>query len=489
MKKLSTQLSLILVILFTGSVLAQEPGITWTKLYKPTPMIPGTVPAAVANDGVQLPDGGYLAAGSTLNPWLKAYLVRTNSSGDTLWTHQYFDDPTSYGSFTCTDVEIANDGNYFLSGWGSHQATAGIWLLKVTTNGDTLWSRYFTKGSVDTLFVTYDMKVTPDGGVIIIGDVKQDMTINIDVFVLKYNSDGTFEWYRKLGHPADIDEGFTIENAWDGGYVLCCQYDSIGDQLRLIKIDNAGQQQWSVVYPFETLDKVNDYSCIIRTNDNNYVISGEASFDYFLMKVDQAGGIIWLHSYGFPGTGQLAYWVAQTTDGGYIITGHHNPEGTTDDVIYVVKTDNNGEEEWNKQIKLNYNDRAYKVHQTLDNGYLLYGHTRIDPDGMDHLLMMKLGGSSAIEDQSTSNSSEVIRNYPNPVTSMTTIQYSLAASCQVSLKLFDIEGNEIETLVNKKQSAGKHELHVNSQNLPAGIYYYRLSAGAVNSTGKMTVIK
>jgi hypothetical protein len=45
------------------------------------------------------------------------------------------------------------------------------------------------------------------------------------------------------------------------------------------------------------------------------------------------------------------------------------------------------------------------------------------------------------------------------------------------------------TLVNKQQPAGKYDVQVNSQNLPAGIYYYRLSAGIVNSAGKMTVIK
>jgi len=488
MKKLCTQISLILALLFIGSVWAQEPGITWSKLYKPVGFMGGPS-MAVATDGTQLPDGGYLASGSSLAEEVGIYLVRTNSSGDTLWTHQYTVAQTGIAPIFFVNVEIANDGNYYLSSGGLSNAGEGIKLLKVKENGDTLWTSYFTEGAYDTVYYDSDMKVTPDGGVIITGAVQMGAPLIFDVFIVKFTADGPFDWYRRFGHPAVRDMGWTVENAWDGGYLLACTYDTIGiNQLRLIKTDNTGQQQWSVVYPISMLDDVNENTCIIRTNDNNYVISGESSGDYFLMKIDQEGNMIWLHFYGLSDYGQKAYCVAQTTDGGYIMTGYQDP-GVSDDVIYVVKTDNNGEEEWSKQIDLYYQDITYKIHQTLDNGYLLYGSGRTELGGMDYLMMIKLGGTSAIEGQSASNSSEVIRNYPNPVTSMTTIQYSLPSSCQVTLKLFDIEGNEIKTLVNKNQSAGKHDVHFNSQNLPAGIYYYRLSAGVVNSTGQMTIIK
>ena len=487
MKKLSTQLSLILVILFTGSVLAQEPGITWTKLYKPT--CTGCIAAAEATDGVQLPDGGYLAAGWTMHPLVEPYLVRTNSSGDTLWTRCYSNELTGFTPIPSVHVEIANDGNYFLSAGGLGEPGQGVGLLKISTNGDLISKHYFTEGAYDTIYMACDMKVTPDGGVIITGNITPGITIERYAFLLKFTADGTFDWYRKFGNNTTVTMGWTVENALDGGYVVCCSYDTIGfDQLMLLKTDNTGQKQWSVVYPIDTPHDIDDYPCILRTNDNNYIISAESAGDYFLMKADPSGSMIWFHTYGFDTYEQQPYCMAQTTDGGYIITGYDDI-GANDNKIYVVKTNSNGEEEWSKEIDVYFYEETYKIHQTLDNGYLLYGKTRTDIDGMDYLMMLKLGGASAIEDQETNNNSAQIRNYPNPFTSNTTIEYCLPEGCQVSLKVYDVSGTEVMTLIDDKRSAGKHEVSIDPQDLPAGIYFYRLKAGEINSCGKMFVIK
>jgi hypothetical protein len=82
------------------------------------------------------------------------------------------------------------------------------------------------------------------------------------------------------------------------------------------------------------------------------------------------------------------------------------------------------------------------------------------------------------------------QNYPNPFNPSTIIEYSIASSNElVSLKVFDVLGNEIANLVNEKKPAGNYEATFNAQNIPAGVYFYRLKAGSFDQTRKMILIK
>jgi len=84
---------------------------------------------------------------------------------------------------------------------------------------------------------------------------------------------------------------------------------------------------------------------------------------------------------------------------------------------------------------------------------------------------------------------KVSQNYPNPFNPETVITYQIAKSSRVSLKIFDISGRLIETLVNHTQSAGEYSVIFNASNLPSGMYYYRINAGKFKITKKMTLIK
>jgi hypothetical protein len=83
------------------------------------------------------------------------------------------------------------------------------------------------------------------------------------------------------------------------------------------------------------------------------------------------------------------------------------------------------------------------------------------------------------------------QNYPNPFNPSTVISYQLPADLYVTLKVYDILGNEVAVLVNGRQSAGIHRISFNIQHyaLSTGVYYYRLSAGTSIMTKKMLLIK
>jgi photosystem II stability/assembly factor-like uncharacterized protein len=81
------------------------------------------------------------------------------------------------------------------------------------------------------------------------------------------------------------------------------------------------------------------------------------------------------------------------------------------------------------------------------------------------------------------------QNYPNPFNPSTVIGYQLAVNGSVSLKVFDVLGREVTTLVNARQTAGSHQATFNASNFPSGIYFYRLQAEGFSETRKLILLK
>ena len=91
--------------------------------------------------------------------------------------------------------------------------------------------------------------------------------------------------------------------------------------------------------------------------------------------------------------------------------------------------------------------------------------------------------------QNSVNICSLSQNYPNPYNPSTTISYSIPAPSLVSLKIFNILGQEITTLVNEEKSAGNYEVNFNASNLPSGVYIYKMKAGEYVQTRKMILLK
>ena len=169
--------------------------------------------------------------------------------------------------------------------------------------------------------------------------------------------------------------GESVQQTTDGGYVIAGYND--GDYL-LIKTDYKGDDEW---YKIFGIQGTNDYAnCHQQTQDGGYVIVGSTeSFgsgnrDVWLIKTNSQGQEEWNKTYG--GTGyDYSYSGQQTTDGGYIICYFNSnfPENTN----YLLKIDSEGNEVWNKTIgSVASNNILYSVLQTNDGSYIMTGfHT------------------------------------------------------------------------------------------------------------------
>ena len=81
------------------------------------------------------------------------------------------------------------------------------------------------------------------------------------------------------------------------------------------------------------------------------------------------------------------------------------------------------------------------------------------------------------------------QNYPNPFNPVTNIKFSVLKSGQVTLKVYDIKGSEIATLVNMQMNSGSYVYDFNAANLPSGAYFYKLTAGEFTEVKKMILVK
>ncbi len=84
---------------------------------------------------------------------------------------------------------------------------------------------------------------------------------------------------------------------------------------------------------------------------------------------------------------------------------------------------------------------------------------------------------------------ELKQNFPNPFNPTTMIDYQLPGNSEVTLRVYDVLGREVKTLVNQNQKAGDYDVAFDAADLPSGVYFYRLQAGSYNETRKLVLLK
>ena len=140
-------------------------------------------------------------------------------------------------------------------------------------------------------------------------------------------------------------------------------------------------------------------------------------------------------------------------------------------------------------------DTWVNITENLANSFVTFA--RLNPNNNNQLFVGTAGCGLWVTDDATSinqvtiNASNVnvLRNYPNPFYDITSINYSLSYQSHVTLKVYDLNGNDIATLVNEVQTAGSHGAMFNGSDLSSGVYYYNLIVDGVSHSGKMQLIK
>jgi hypothetical protein len=127
--------------------------------------------------------------------------------------------------------------------------------------------------------------------------------------------------------------------------------------------------------------------------------------------------------------------------------------------------------------------------QTGTTGTLVGNTCRTWYDGISYAKVGNGSPVSVTEERNVPKEYVLSQNYPNPFNPMTTIDYSLPEDGFVILKVYNLLGQEVATLVRKEMPAGSHSIAWNAQDLPSGIYFYKITVGNHSKTNKMVLLK
>ena len=101
------------------------------------------------------------------------------------------------------------------------------------------------------------------------------------------------------------------------------------------------------------------------------------------------------------------------------------------------------------------------------------------------------GTATGVEDNSTGipTTFELSQNYPNPFNPSTVIKYQIPQNSFVNINVYDVLGNQVRTLVREDKAAGSYSVKFDASNIPSGVYFYTIQAGAFSQTKKMILMK
>jgi hypothetical protein len=287
-------------------------------------------------------DGGYIAAGfSALPISLKSssnsqcLLIKLSKDGDLIWQKTY--GKSGLNRITC--IQQTSDGNYIFSGMftvSNEQGSVLYQVVKLDPNGDIVWQKS-TGGCSDE--GASSIRQTADGGYIVAAGSRFNSHGDYDYWVVKLNLNGEIEWQKSLG-GSKKEWAESIQLTRDGGYIVA------GASI---------------------------------SNDGD-VSSNHGGKDYWIVKLNHAGELIWQRSFGGSRDDE-ARSIQQTADGGYIVAGSSKSNdgdvssnhGSSD--AWIIKLNSEGELIWQRSLGGSQGDGAYSVQQTTDEGYIIAGVT------------------------------------------------------------------------------------------------------------------
>lgn len=371
----------VILLLSTFGVLSVNAQITFQKTYGGTGNEEG-------HSVQQTSDGGYIFTGFTTSFGagnFDYYLIKTNEYGDTMWTKSYGGANWDYGF----SVKQTSDSGYIIAGH-SDNFSSGLYtahIIKTNSTGDTLWTKTFG-GSNPNGASSYSVQQTTDGGYIITGDTPLGAG---DVSLIKMDSTGNRLWTKAYGGANSYDIAYSVQQTTDEGYILSGFTNSFGAgyyDVYLIKTDSIGDTLWTKTYGSSGAEIG---WCVQQTADGGYIISGSDSLGHaYIIKTTSSGDTLWTKDYD---SGKVVKSINQTSDGGFIFAGTASGFGLGNKDLYLLKTDVNGNVSWTTSFGGAGYDEGFSVQQTLDGGYIVGGYTTTFGAGGSDFWLIKTDAS------------------------------------------------------------------------------------------------
>ena len=368
-------------------------------------------------------DGGYAVFGFTNSidgdildkpmAVVDYWLLKLDVEGNLQWSKTYGGSGEDKGQ----QVIQTSDGGYALTGYaqsadGDGSNNEGFhdnWVIRLDAQGNILWERSFGFSGHDH---SYDIIQTKNGGLFFTGHL--DITAaRADGFTekgtsltrhgvgefwgTKLDSNGDIEWRSYFG-GSNNDRAFGVVQAGDGGFVMAGFSESNDFDIKnnhgsydfwVVKINERGELLWENAYGGSEIDR--SYS-IVNTADGGYAIAGQTlssdsdvgknngGSDFWLIKLDDDGNLVWESSFGGSGF-ELAEGLGEMSNGDFMIVGNSKSvdgdtnENSGENDIWIIRTDSNGQLQWQKSIGGADLDYGFDVLENQDGSVMIVGET------------------------------------------------------------------------------------------------------------------
>jgi hypothetical protein len=502
------------------------------------------------------------------------YLIITNASGDPLWTRTYGDTTNDVGLF----VQEVSQGGFIVAGYTTSSSAGGTdaYLIRTNSTLDTLWTRTYGDSTYE---YGYSVDETQDGGFILAGQKNYSGGVEPDIFLVRTDSLGNTLWTKTYGDTL-ADVAYSVRELPDGSFIVAANKDnSISGiyDVYLMKLNAAGDTVWTKTYG----DSLTDFARSLEvTSDGGFIIVGQTysfgagEYDIYLIRTDSSGDTLWSQAFGYSSS-EIGMSVKEVQNDVYIIGGYTNSIGSGSTDFYLLKpklwgpsplsavaSDNinpvPGIDD-DDYVLITFNEPTNKpVIDALNIDNVLQldnGHSWIDgfggigsalwnplgdgllitlsitvspptiavgdmisPDGVtiqdtlgnpttNSIIITGSFNPVGVEEEENSDFGmwnaefRLNQNNPNPFYSSTLISYTLPGirvqrpgvsgqnNIPVRLEVYDITGRLVETLVDKGQEPGIYQVEWDGKDHSSGVYFYRLQAGDFISTKRLILLR
>ncbi len=407
------------------------------------------------------------------------------SSGNLAWVKRYNGLASGYDNAEAIDVDAA--GNVYVTGSSEGNDYSDITTVKYSPMGVTNWLKKYDRPGSSAEWGK-DVKVDGLGNVFVMGHSHfSNFTNDLhDIVTLKYNSSGVQQWVRIYNSPdnsTDIGTCMAIDpssNIYITGYTSSSASTNDWDIIT-IKYSSSGYKKWEIKYNGPA--DYQDNGDAIAVRGSVVVVGGDSrgsdyKFNLATIKYTQSN----FQLSAAEKITAVIFEVNNLVRWGNLSQGNGNALNVKLNAALQKVNQGNNNSAINQLGAFNNQVEALvRTNRLVPE----YGET-LTAEALDIIQDLSRRLSVQVEQPS---SFALAQNYPNPFNPSTTIRFDIPKSGYVTLKVYDILGNEAASLVNETLTANSYEIKWDAVNYPSGVYFYRLTAENYTETRKMMLIK
>lgn len=424
--------------------------------------------------------------------------AKFDSSGNLIWIKFFY--RQGYSSGTGQSIALDGMGNVAVTGYMRNETGFyDIAVIKYSQSGNELLSVFYSGNSAGNN-IPVTLKTDNLNNIIITGTSKNSAGSQ-DILVLKYDNILNLIWTKYFNGTANLDDLASDLDIDSGNNIFVCgsvyNTSSLFDYF-LAEISTDGNVLWTQNFDGEgnnmdyaysvALD--NEYIFITGSSRNGTLIGTE---DIVTIKKSKSGGTIWTSVFNGNANGSDQGISILPDDAGGVFVGGASDRGGNQMTYALLKYDSSGKLSWKKDYSTSDHPEDFVycvVKDNLDNIYVTGISISTLTDYDFATIKYSPLVSTGTNESSLSEKFSIDQNYPNPFNSKTKMNYTLPADSRVLIEVFDILGKKIATLVNDRKSEGNYSVIFDSENIPGGIYFYKLTAnGVLMETRRMSLVK